>query len=213
MDMTTLLPEILRICAAMLAGGLIGLEREFRDKSAGFRTLIFIGAGAALITILSRQIGGPDDPGRITANIVTGIGFLGAGAILRDGMRVAGLTTAATIWLTAAIGMSFGAGEYLFGASVTALSLIVLWVFPAFEHAVDKIREEHIYDVLISDGREALARVESIFNESGLKVNVRQYFKESAGMRCRWVTFGRPQAHEKIIQKLLDDPAVTEFKY
>jgi putative Mg2+ transporter-C (MgtC) family protein len=213
MDLTNILPEILRICAAMLAGGLIGLEREFRDKSAGFRTLIFIGSGAALITILSRQIGGPDDPGRITANIVTGIGFLGAGAILRDGMRVAGLTTAATIWLTAAIGIAFGAGEYLFGASVTAFSLIVLWVFPAFEHAVDKIREEHIYDVAISDGREGLARIESMFAESGLKINMRQYFKESGGMRSRWVTFGRPQAHEKLIQNLLDDPSVTEFKY
>lgn len=213
MDMTAILPDILRVCAAMLAGGLIGLEREFRDKSAGFRTLIFIGSGAALITILSRLIGGPDDPGRITANIVTGIGFLGAGAILRDGMRVAGLTTAATIWLTAAIGMAFGSGAYLFGASVTALSLIVLWVFPSFEHAVDKIREENTYDVVISDGRAGLERVESLFTETGLKVKVRQYFKESAGMRCRWVVFGRPQAHERLIQKLLDDPSVSEFKY
>ena len=213
MDLTAILPEILRICAAMLAGGLIGLEREFRDKSAGFRTLIFIGAGAALITIVSRQIGGAEDPGRITANIVTGIGFLGAGAILRDGMRVAGLTTAATIWLTAAIGIAFGAGQYLFGASVTALSLIVLWVFPSFEHAVDKIREEHTYDVVISDGRESLARVEAVFNQSGLKVNVRQYFKEGGNLRCRWVAFGKPQAHEKLIQTLLDDSSVTEFKY
>lgn len=213
MDMTLLLPDILRICAAMLAGGLIGLEREFRDKSAGFRTLIFIGTGAALITIVSRQIGGADDPGRITANIVTGIGFLGAGAILRDGMRVAGLTTAATIWLTAAIGMAFGAGQYIFGASVTALSLIVLWIFPSFEHAFDKIREEHIYDVFISDGREALAQVEALVNESGLKITSRQYFKESAGMRCRWGTFGKPQAHEKLIQILLADSSVTEFKY
>jgi putative Mg2+ transporter-C (MgtC) family protein len=207
------LVDILRICAAMLAGGLIGLEREYRDKSAGFRTLIFIGAGAAAITMLSYKIGGADDPARITANIVTGIGFLGAGAILRDGVRVAGLTTAATIWLTAAVGMAFGAGEFLFGASLTLLSLIVLWVFPSFEHAVDRIREEHTYEVLVSGGREKAAEIETRLIAMKTKVTTRQYFKESDGLRCRWNAFGRPQAHDQFIQYLLDEPAVCEFKY
>lgn len=205
--------DILRICAAMLAGGLIGLEREYRDKSAGFRTLIFIGAGAALITILSHKIGGDDDPGRITANIVTGIGFLGAGAILRDGMRVAGLTTAATIWLTAAIGMSFGAGEYLFGASVTALSLLVLWIFPAFEHAVDRIREEHTYEVSVIGGKTRAAEIEAMLKQLIMKVFVRQYFKEEDGLHCKWVAFGKPESHEKFIQYLLDEASVRQFKY
>jgi putative Mg2+ transporter-C (MgtC) family protein len=205
--------DILRICAAMLAGGLIGLEREYRDKSAGFRTLIFIGAGAALITILSYKIGGDEDPGRITANIVTGIGFLGAGAILRDGMRVAGLTTAATIWLTAAIGMAFGAGEYLFGASVTFLALLVLWVFPAFEHAVDRIREERVYEATIVGGREQAARVEAGMEQLGLKSAIRQYFKEENGLRCRWVVFGKSNGHEKFVQHLLDEPQVKDFQY
>lgn len=210
-DMT--LVDILRIGAAMLAGGLIGLEREYRDKSAGFRTLIFIGAGAAAITILSRKIGGPDDPARITANIVTGIGFLGAGAILRDGLRVAGLTTAATIWLTAAIGMAFGAGEYLFGSSVTLLSLMVLWVFPAFERVVDKIREEHTYDVIVAGGRERAAEIETILADHGMKAIVRQYFKTENGLRCRWVAYGKPASHEKFVRYLLDEPSVREFKY
>jgi putative Mg2+ transporter-C (MgtC) family protein len=213
MDTSNIITDILRICAAMLAGGLIGLEREFRDKSAGFRTLIFIGSGAALITILSHKIGGDGDPGRITANIVTGIGFLGAGAILRDGMRVAGLTTAATIWLTAAIGMSFGAGEYIFGAAVTALSLIVLWGFPSFEHAIDRIREEHSYEVSIAGGKEKAVEIEAALLKLGIKPTTRQYFKEENGLRCRWVAFGRPEGHDKFIQYLLDEPSVREFKY
>ena len=213
MDSSMVTTDILRICAAIAAGGLIGLEREFRDKSAGFRTLIFIGAGSALFTILSKNLAPDSDPNRIAANIVTGIGFLGAGAILRDGMRVAGLTTAAAIWLTSAIGMAFGAGEFLFGGFVTLISLVVLWVFPAFEHAVDKIREEHTYDLIIADGRDGMKRLEASAAESGLKFGVRQYYKESAELRCRWVMYGKPRAHEKLIQQLLDDPAVREFKY
>ena len=205
--------DILRICAAMLAGGLIGLEREYRDKAAGFRTLIFIGAGAAAITMLSYKIGGADDPARITANIVTGIGFLGAGAILRDGLRVAGLTTAATIWLTAAIGMAFGAGEFLFGASLTLLSLIVLWIFPAFERVVDRIREEHTYEVTVNGGKEQAAEIESALIKHGMKPISRQYFKEQGGLRCRWIAFGKPASHEKFVHYLLDESSVREFKY
>ena len=205
--------DIIRIGAAMLAGGLIGLEREYRDKSAGFRTLIFIGAGAAAVTMLSYKIGGADDPARITANIVTGIGFLGAGAILRDGLRVAGLTTAATIWLTAAIGMAFGAGEFLFGASLTLLSLVVLWVFPAFERIVDRIREEHTYEVTVTGGKERAVEIEAALVKHGMKPIARQYFKEHDGLRCRWVAFGKPASHEKFVHYLLDEPSVREFKY
>lgn len=214
MEVTELvLSDILRVAFAMLAGGLIGLEREFRDKAAGFRTLIFISAGAALFTILSRNLATTSDPNRIAANIVTGIGFLGAGAILRDGMRITGLTTAATIWLTAAIGMAFGAGAFLFGAVVTVLALIVLWIFPAFEHAVDRIREEHIYEISVSDGMESVTRIESKMKDAGLKSTTRQHFKEGGGLQCRWVAHGKPVAHEKFIKYLLEEPSIKEFKY
>ncbi len=214
MELTELfLSDTLRVVLAMLAGGLIGLEREFRDKAAGFRTLIFIGAGAALFTILSHNIGGDEDTARIAANIVTGIGFLGAGAILRDGMRVAGLTTAATIWLTAAIGMAFGAGEFLFGATITLLSLIVLWVFPAFEHSVDRIREEHNYDIVIPNNREVVTSIESAAEKAGLKLGLRRHFKEGDCLRCHWVVFGKSPAHEEFVQYLMDEPAIKEFRY
>jgi putative Mg2+ transporter-C (MgtC) family protein len=214
MDMTALaMSDALRIVLAMFAGGLIGFEREFRDKSAGFRTLIFISTGSALLTILSYNVGGPNDATRIAANIVTGIGFLGAGAILRDGMKVAGLTTAATIWLTAAIGMAFGAGEFLFGGIVTLLSLVVLWLFPAFERIVDRIREERIYEASVSGGKENVAAIESALKSAGLKAIICQHFKNADGLRCRWVTIGKPHNHEKFIQYLLDEPNIVEFKY
>jgi len=88
---------IIKLLSAILIGGFIGFEREYRDKAAGFRTMILITTGSMLFTYLSLLIGGPDDPVRITASIVTGIGFLGAGAILVDRGRIQGLTTASTI--------------------------------------------------------------------------------------------------------------------
>lgn len=214
MNLTELaMSDALRVVLAMLAGGLIGLEREFRDKAAGFRTLIFIGAGAGLFTILSRNLAPNSDPNRIAANIVTGIGFLGAGAILRDGMRITGLTTAATIWLTAAIGMAFGAGEFIVGTAVTMLALIVLWFFPVFEHAVDRIREENVYEIFITDGMESVTRIEAKMREAGLKSTTAQHFKDGGGLRCRWVAHGKPGAHAKFTQYLLEEPSIKEFKY
>lgn len=89
--------DIIKLLYAILLGGLIGAEREMRDKSAGFRNMILICVGASLFTILSSRLAGDNDPTRVAANIITGIGFLGAGAILRDGNRITGLTTASTI--------------------------------------------------------------------------------------------------------------------
>jgi putative Mg2+ transporter-C (MgtC) family protein len=122
---------ILRLALAAGLGATLGLEREWRQKPAGLRTNILIALGAALFTILSLRLG--TDTGRIAAQIVTGIGFLGAGAILRSGENVHGMTTAATIWVNAAIGMAAGAGEFSTAAIATVVTLIVLVVLPPIE--------------------------------------------------------------------------------
>jgi len=121
----------------MLAAGLgaaIGLEREYRRKPAGLRTNILIALGSAMFTIISIQLGhGGGTPDRIAAQVVTGMGFLGGGAILRSGNSVHGMTTAATIWVNAAIGMAAGAGEYALATVVTVITLVVLAVLPPVE--------------------------------------------------------------------------------
>ena len=122
---------VLRLLLAAGLGAAIGVERELRQKPAGLRTNILIAFGSALFTVLSIQLGG--DPARIAAQIVTGIGFLGAGAILRTGSNVHGLTTAATIWVNAAIGMAAGAGETTIAVSAAIITLIVLVVLPPIE--------------------------------------------------------------------------------
>jgi len=122
-------PEyVLSVILATIFGALIGLEREFHGKAAGLRTNILICLGAAVFTIISRQMtnGTEDSVTRIAAQIVTGVGFLGAGAIIQDRGGVHGLTTAATIWLVASIGMACGAHLYQLALITTLIAIIVL---------------------------------------------------------------------------------------
>jgi putative Mg2+ transporter-C (MgtC) family protein len=128
---------LLRLALAAVLGGAIGIERELREREAGLRTHMLVSVGSALFTIASAYgfrdflvHGGTlvrTDPTRIAAQIVTGIGFLGAGAIIRQGLSVRGLTTAATLWVVAAIGLTAGAGYYSAAAITTGIVLISLW--------------------------------------------------------------------------------------
>ena len=130
---------LVRLALAAALGGAIGLEREYRHKPAGLRTNMLISLGSALFSILSVELGaGAGSPDRIAAQVVTGIGFLGAGAILRSGENVHGLTTAATIWVNAAIGMAAGLGSYTIATVGAAITLVVLAVLPAMEQFVEK---------------------------------------------------------------------------
>jgi len=129
--------SLLRLALAATLGGLIGIERELREREAGLRTHLLVALGSALFTIVgaygfhafleSGQSVVRADPTRIAAQIVTGIGFLGAGAIIRQGLSVRGLTTAATLWVVAAVGLACGAGYYSAAVITTALVLIALY--------------------------------------------------------------------------------------
>jgi putative Mg2+ transporter-C (MgtC) family protein len=120
--------DIMAVILAAILGGIIGIEREFRRKAAGLRTNVLICIGAAVFTVISRKMGGTSEQSitRIAAQVVTGVGFLGAGAIVRDRAGVLGLTTAATIWLVASIGMACGAGFFKLATVTTVLAILVL---------------------------------------------------------------------------------------
>jgi putative Mg2+ transporter-C (MgtC) family protein len=201
-----------KLVAAMVAGGLIGAEREFRDKAAGFRTLIFICLGAALFTMFSIKLGGEDDPARIAANVVTGIGFLGAGAILREGLRVRGLTTAAAIWLSAALGMGIAAGHFGLVGLALFLSLVVLWCFPVVEHHIDRLQETRTYRVTSSPGIQKLEEIERIFAEAGVRLRGHRQVRQGKHLVCHWTGEGRASAHEKVLRALLENPEVEELE-
>jgi putative Mg2+ transporter-C (MgtC) family protein len=154
-----------RLAVAGGLGAAVGFERELRDREAGIRTHLLVSLGSALFTIVSAfgfheflANGGSvvrTDPTRIAAQIVTGIGFLGAGAIIREGLSVRGLTTAATLWVVAAIGMASGAGYYGPAVATTALTIFALWPLRLIAHrTIERIKpEENRLTVELREGQ------------------------------------------------------------
>lgn len=137
-----------RVTLAAILGGVIGIEREWRGRPAGFRTNILIALGACLFTVISIE-GFPlngstaQDTARVAAQIVSGVGFLGAGALLQTRNKVKGMTTAATIWLVAAIGMAVGTGEYFLAVFTTLLTAAVLQLLRPVSKMVEEEGKQH----------------------------------------------------------------------
>jgi putative Mg2+ transporter-C (MgtC) family protein len=205
--------DLLRIVLALLAGGLIGIEREFRDKAAGFRTMIFICAGSALYTIVSLRVGASTSPDRIASGIVTGVGFIGAGVILRESGRILGLTTAASIWLTAAIGITVGAGYYTLAAGVEIVALVVLWVFPIIDGVIDSKRDDRTYEITCRYDMATVKRLEQRVSAHGLRMSDEHLGRDGDRAYIRWDVGGRPAGHEALVAELFADPEVQSVRY
>jgi putative Mg2+ transporter-C (MgtC) family protein len=136
MEWTTI---IIRLSVSVIIGGLIGLERELEHKPAGLRTIILVCLGSTIFMLIGFELGlVSSELGRIVAGVVTGIGFLGAGAIIRARGEVYGLTTAATIWLASGIGLSIGAGYYTLAIIAGVFALAVLRILGIVEKAISK---------------------------------------------------------------------------
>ena len=185
---------ILRVVLAAALGGAIGFERELRDREAGLRTHLLVSMGAALFTLVSAYAwadwefstprGLVFDPTRIAAQIVSGIGFLGAGAIIRQGLSVRGLTTAATLWVVAAIGMAAGAGYYTAAVATTLLVIISLWPLRILAYRIStRFRDEEGRLVVeLPAGASAVSVLEAV---EGANAQVRSLEFEEDGDRRR----------------------------
>lgn len=157
MPETIIVQYILRLLAALVIGAAVGLEREFRGKAAGIRTNMLICIGSCLIMIVSievaRTAGHAADPARIAAQVVTGVGFLGAGTIIRSRFHISGLTTAATIWVLSALGLAIGAGYILLSIVGAVLITITLTLIRYVEHAIARMRSNHILQLTLDARR------------------------------------------------------------
>lgn len=162
---------LLRLFLSAVAGGIVGLEREITGKPAGLRTMILVSLGSGLFMILSLSAfpAGSSDLGRIAAGVVTGIGFLGAGAIFREGVTIRGLTTAATIWVTCGLGLAIGAGLYLEAFFAFFFAIIALVFLHPIEEAVPK-QKLYRLTLTLRPKPERMSDLFSYFREIGARI-------------------------------------------
>jgi putative Mg2+ transporter-C (MgtC) family protein len=210
---------VLQLLLAAALGGLIGLEREASGKPAGFRTNLLICVGAALLTQISYEIaadaaagGGPrGDPGRIPGQIVSGIGFLGAGTILHARGSVTGLTTAATLWVVAALGIAVGAGSYVLAIVGTTLVLLALMILGRFEdHLIPRRSNDRVIRVILEPNVELLAGLEALIMSAGLLVAGFDVEREQDALVASFQARGSPREMNEAVRELLVSEGVTK---
>ncbi|RJP31792.1 MAG: MgtC/SapB family protein [Actinobacteria bacterium] len=175
---------VLRLLMATACGGLIGIERERGDRPAGFRTYIMISLGAALFTVLSLIAFPGADPARVAAQVVVGIGFLGVGVIVvYAGTHVVGITTAATMWATAAVGMAAGSGYYMTSLYTTGIILAVLVALPWVEKKIiARFRSRQLYFTIHSRPRPGLVEeVEATLSQYGINSMLLRFYECKGG--------------------------------
>lgn len=202
--------DLIKLAVAMLIGSAIGLEREIHNKSAGLRTIILICVGATLITLISLRFG----DSRIAANIISGVGFLGAGVIMREEGRVRGLTTASTIWVSAALGLTVGYGEYVVAGVFGITVIVVLWLFTWLDNLIDQAAAEpRTYDVVHVDRDSKFEQLDEQIKHYGVKVLRHRRYKRDGVLHVEWDTRGTLANHDRLTTALLADPEVRELRY
>ena len=200
----------IKVLLAFIAGGCFGMEREYKSKPAGFRTMILICVGSCLFSILSKTF--TENSDRIASNIVTGIGFIGAGVIFKEGVNVRGITSAATIWITAAIGMCIGFDLYPLAAFVVLLSLITLIVLSRLEETLDGMHQAKLYTIRLKAYDYTLDDLEKDINKIGIKFLRTKIAKENDEVVVEYKITSDQIKRERLNQLLINNIFVSAFE-
>jgi len=199
--------DLIKVGIAVLCGGLLGLERQYKNKTAGFRTIILICLGSTIFTMVAQRSGQIAN-----INIVTGVGFIGAGVIFKDNIAVSGLTTAAVIWISAAIGMAVGSGNYTLGMVSAVVTLTVLLLFSLLESYIDKVHRDKLFVIDFANADyKNLDQIRQIITEYHLTSKTVQISKKDGCLHTAiWVT-GHRKNINKLDEQLLQMPEVKSF--
>jgi len=208
-----MLPEyehIIQILASLLAGAILGLEREYHSKPAGFRTIILISVSSCLFSILSTTMPSGD---RIASNIVTGIGFIGAGVVFKEGANVRGITSAAIIWMAAAIGMCIGFGHYVLGAFVVVLVLLVMIALFKFERIFDNLYQVKVYDIHFISADYSIEALEKEMKGLMIRFERKKIGKQNNVVNVEYnIVVSPPKIREKIDNFLINNSHIKGFE-
>ncbi len=197
-----------QILAAFAAGATLGLEREYHNKPAGFRTMILITVSSCLFTILSNSWGGD----RIASNIVTGIGFIGAGVVFKEGANVKGITSAAIIWMAAAIGMCIGLQHYVLAAMVVVLVMMVLLALFKFETAFDNLHQMKSYEIRFVAEEYSIGELESEFTGMHVKYLRTKISKQMGVVLVEYNIEIHPGKRDQFESFLIRNQHITSFE-
>lgn len=205
---------VTKLIISVLIGLIIGGEREYRNKSAGLRTIVLICLGSTLFTILSARIGDATGASRVAANIVTGIGFLGAGAIMREGLTVSGLTTASTIWVAAALGMAVGAGEYSMAFAAVIIAFLVLTAFSFLEQRMFKVIDKTLELRLTTEQEsENIREIEEKMNTLKLKHSRKKTTRSEDAVTYHYEVIGKEPVLAVFVEFLKKARSVKSYEY
>jgi len=211
MDFVIERADLISMLMAILCGGIIGFEREYKNKSAGFRTIILITLGSTIFTIVSRH--GADTDDRISANIITGIGFIGAGVIFKDQFSVFGLTTAAVIWTSAAIGMTTGIGYHALAFVFTIITLIILLLANRIEELIGKLQRQKMLTVTFRNADfDQIKLLEDKLAAIDLRLEQFQVSKDNDTLTVMWQVSARKQYLQTMNEILVKTPEIISFK-
>jgi len=183
------------------------MERQYKNKTAGFRTIILICLGSAIFTMVAQHAGQVAN-----LNIVTGVGFIGAGVIFKDNIAVSGLTTAAVIWISAAIGMADGAGNYMLALISTLVTLVVLLLFNLLEVYIDNVHHDKLFVIVFTNADfENLGSVRHIIKSNQLASRIIQITKKDGCLQTAILVTGHRLNISQLDQVLLQMPEVKSF--
>lgn len=202
----------LRLLVSFCIGTAIGLEREYRSKAAGLRTMIMICLGSTIFTELSIVLGG-STPDRIASTLVTGVGFLGAGVIFKDGMNITGITTATTIWISAALGMAVGAGQYFIAIVSSLVVLIVLTALEKLQGMIERWHQSRIYKITIASNDDFERHVEDHLKKLNLGFKKKRDLKELSQFVLVYDVFGKEKKLDHFNTWLKTNDHVKSYDY
>lgn len=214
------LSVFLRLLCAMVVGLVIGTEREYTHRPAGMRTHILVALGACAVSITGQLLftqysvfGATPDPARLSAQVITGVGFLGAGTILRDGANVKGLTTAASLWSVACLGIAAGFGHYIIALLGMVFILITLTFFELLQHKLIKPKPVHDYELEAAHVSSALQIINSLAETHKCQISKMQVEEIAGGYRIIFHgEFPRKKKHEKaFFEKLAESETIRRI--
>lgn len=206
------LETAVQLLISFVIGTVIGLEREYRSKAAGLRTMIMICFGSTIFTQISIAIG-ESSPDRIASTIITGIGFLGAGVIFKDGLTINGITTATTIWIAAALGMAVGAAEYFIALIGSVVVLIVLTLFENIQRVVVRLHQARSYRITFEEDASFITVLEKEINNLQLQFHQARDIKNENDYTVVYEVYGREKKLKGLNTFLKSMPQVKSYEY